>query len=450
MVAAKINGRTVIAPVVVRAFYADGKTLGKHALGKYSLAACPGDFAGVELALAVFLWQAILVQHWAGQSAPADALHRQGRDHLVVRIAIQGHASHGRVPHAITVNIVLRLEWVVRAAHGLVDFFGWPLCGAPLADEGKEGRQRVDARRSRLAARAAIGRFQVRRRPVLRHIVFHHAVGWIAQHVIVGNARPQPALGVSHLGQPLAQEGRCHADHIALAMTDDGDRHVGLFLPDGLDQPGQAVGGQHEIRAWRAGVHLPVIGRVHVLDLHPQEQLVRQAFAPQVRQRSAAIGERSAAPVVLFVQEYAVAIRLQLDIIGCIAPAKADHGRIAIAFHEGSGFHQRVNETVARQLFQIAGRRHGNAFLGATPGIVYAPMQARIQSRAQTGFRLVIPFAIGIHAMHEDHDAWQGQARGNRQRVMVEAQQAVFFAYLQVFAFIEGQGTRLGLVYAHA
>ena len=65
MVAAKINGRTMIAPVVVRAFYADGKTFGKHALGQYSLAACPGDFARVDLALAVFLWQAILVQHRA-------------------------------------------------------------------------------------------------------------------------------------------------------------------------------------------------------------------------------------------------------------------------------------------------------------------------------------------------------------------------------------------------
>jgi len=106
-----------------------------------ALAISPGS----SLPWRSFFWQATLVKHGAGQAAPADALHRQGGNHLVVRIAIQGHASHGCTPYAISVNIVLRLERVVRAAHGLVDFLGLPLCGAPFADEREEGRQRVDA-----------------------------------------------------------------------------------------------------------------------------------------------------------------------------------------------------------------------------------------------------------------------------------------------------------------
>ena len=421
--AVRRQGLAIALPdiVVLLIFLADKVVLRKHALGEDAFAARIGNF---------------LCRH----AAPAYALHGRGGNHLVMRIEIQGNPAVGGAMQAVICAVERRRVAVLACRLAI---------GAALVDKGgillhcRAGAQDVEKRFQGLRtglillpARVAMLILQMAADPVFREIAVEQAVGRVAQHITVGHGGS---------AQRFAEKGGRHGHHIALAMADDGDGRVVLACPDRLHETRQAPGGEHEVRARRAGIHLPVIRRVHVLDMHPQEQLLRQALVPQIGQGAAAVGERSAAPVILFVEIDAVAKCLQLLAIGLVTPAEADHGRIGIVrLQEGGGVALGIEEAVIRQFARVSGGLHLSGGRARDRHILVAALQTGIQPGAQALLRLLIPFAVGIDAVHEDDDAGARQARDGLEQRVAEQGRAFGFGEQQAIRIERRVGRHAG------
>ena len=274
------------------------------------------------------------------------------------------------------------------------------------AHDIEEGRQRLAARLAALPADIAVDITDLPLQPAFGVVPAQQAVGRVAQHIGVGHA----AAGLSHrildIGHLITKKCRRHAHHIALAMTDNGNRYVGLFLADRLHQMRQAQRGQHEVGTRRTGIHDAVVDGVQVLDMDPQEQGVRQPLAPQIRQGRAAIGERAAAPVIVFVQVDRIAIVLQFSGAGLVAPAEVDHRReMRLRRDEGAGRVIGIDVTVICQLAFVAHRRQLPGLRRGMAQVLVATLHACIQALAQAFLRRAVPLAVGIDAVHEDDDA---------------------------------------------
>ena len=102
-------------------------------------------------------------------------------------------------------------------------------------------------------------------------------------------------------------------------MAHDSNRYVGLHAADRLDQLRKAQRREHAIRAGRRAIQRP-IGRIDALHGYPPGRPVVEAALPEIGQARTAVRERTAAPIVLLVQENLVAVFLEF--LGCrpIAP----------------------------------------------------------------------------------------------------------------------------------
>ncbi|MNM45316.1 hypothetical protein D3C81_562370 [compost metagenome] len=191
-------------------------------------------------------------------------------------------------------------------------------------------------------------------------------------------------------------------------MANDGDWRIMLLLANGFDQPGQAVGGQHEIRAGRAAEHLPFRERIQMLDFVPQEKSVIQAILPQIRQRAAAIGERPAAPIILLVQIDALAVLLQFLAAGLVAPAKPNHRRKGSRIvDQGVGRHFRIEKAVLRDFGAVADCLQLSPLHAKVLQMVAGTLEALVEAAAQAVLRRLVPLAIGVDAVDKNDNAGQ-------------------------------------------
>ena len=99
-----------------------------------------------------------------------------------------------------------------------------------LAHDVEKGAQGAAAGRAGLAPIIAMLVAHVVRDPVLGEVGFFQAERRIAQHIAVGHAATACPAWIGDRYHAVTKKSRRHADHIALAMADDGDRNVGLLF----------------------------------------------------------------------------------------------------------------------------------------------------------------------------------------------------------------------------
>ena len=184
----------VILPIPILFLHADVEAGGKDALRQHA-----GDTDIVQLVLV--------------DAAPADALNRDRRNHLIVRTAIRGDATIRRSVQAVAYPIVLcgiRLVAGRRypfVRHVFIDLVCGKFIGLPSANDRQKLAERFRARGVGLPSATAIAVLGRALRPRI-----HERIGWIRtictrkairrirQHVGVCHAMPATPPRIFDIG----------------------------------------------------------------------------------------------------------------------------------------------------------------------------------------------------------------------------------------------------------
>ena len=242
----------------------------------------------------------------------------------------------------------------------------------------------------------------------VRTVCIRKAVRCIRKHVRVCHAVARASPRIFDIGEYVAEECRREADDVALAMAYDGNGYVGLHLADRLDQFCQPQGREHAIRTRRRTIQRPV-GRIDALHRHPSHRSIVQTAVPKIRQARTAIRERAATPIVLLVQKDLVAVLFEFFARGPITPPEVNDGRkrrirLDIVVRQ----QLRVQEPIRRHALRVLRRRQLPGFDAVIHHLIVESPEPAIETLAQSFLRRIEPFALRVHAMHEDHDTGQG------------------------------------------